>query len=77
MDDDQRELLRRLFVLATERLETAHEAATAGQSGDLADEGIAEAVNALQAAARDVAKLADAMTVIVGPGNDGHPDKKC
>ncbi len=36
MDDDRRKLLRRLFVAATELLETAHGAATAGQSGAIA-----------------------------------------
>jgi hypothetical protein len=30
MDDDHRELVRRLFAAATEMTETAHEAATAG-----------------------------------------------
>ncbi len=36
MDEDHRELLRRLFAAATELTETAHEAAIAGQSKALA-----------------------------------------
>lgn len=35
MDDDRRELLRRLFASATELIETAHEAEAAGQSDRL------------------------------------------
>ena len=31
MDGDDRDLVRRLFVAATERLETAHEGVTEGQ----------------------------------------------
>ena len=37
MDEDHRELLRRLFAAATELTETAHEAAIAGQSETLSD----------------------------------------
>ena len=40
MNDDRRELLSRLFEAATELVETAHEAAVAGQSGALAAPGL-------------------------------------
>ena len=36
MDDDHRELVRRLFAAATALIETAHDAAIAGQSGAIA-----------------------------------------
>ncbi len=36
MDDDHRELVRRLFVIATELIETAHDAAVTGQSDQIA-----------------------------------------
>jgi hypothetical protein len=74
MDEDGRELLRRLFVAAAERLESAHEAAIAGQSGDLDVEDCAHAANRLRAAAEAVATLADAAMVIALPGPDNGRD---
>ncbi len=73
MDDHHKDLLRELFVVATERLEAAHEMATAGQSGAPSDQEIADAVYELQMAADDIAKLAGAMTVLLGRAADGHP----
>ncbi len=35
MDDDHRELVRRLFAVATELIELAHDAAVAGQSDQI------------------------------------------
>ncbi len=69
MDEDQRDLLRQLFVAATERLEAAHDAAIAGQSGEIAVEGYVEDADRLEAAARDIAALAAAMLVIACPGS--------
>ncbi len=43
MDDDHRELVRRVFASATELIETAHDAAVAGQSGEIAAGDHAEA----------------------------------
>ena len=40
MDDDHRDLVRRLFVAATALIETAHEAAIAGQSEALIARGL-------------------------------------
>ena len=65
MDDDHRELVRRLFATATELIETAHNAAVAGQSSEIAAEHHAEAARRLQATARDVAVLAEAAIIVV------------
>ncbi len=68
MDDDHRELVRRLFAVATELIETAHDAAVAGQSGQIAAENhaenYAEAASRLQATVRDVAVLAETATIV-------------
>ena len=72
MDDDHRELVRRLFAAATEMTESAHEVATAGQSKALIAGAYAEAARRLQGAARDIAALAEAATVIAEP-SDGDP----
>ena len=72
MDDDHRDLVRRLFAAATALIETAHEAAIAGQSEALTAGAYAEAAQRLQGAARDIIALAEAATVIAGP-SDGDP----
>ncbi len=64
MDDDHRELVRRLFAAATARVEAAHEAAVVGQSGEIARRDYAAAARRLQAAAQDIAALAEAAQVI-------------
>ncbi len=51
MEDDHRELVRRLFVARAEMTETAHEAAIAGQSEALTARAYAEAAGQLEAAA--------------------------
>jgi hypothetical protein len=71
MDEDHRELVRRLFAAATAVIETAHEAAIAGQSEALTVGAYAEAARRLQAAARDIAALAEAASVIADPLQDG------
>ncbi len=78
MDDDHRELVRRLFAAATELTETAHEAAIAGQSEALTATAYAEAAGRLEAAARGIAALAEAAAVIAGPSDgdsSGSPDQ--
>ncbi len=55
--------------------ETAHDAAVAGQSGEIAAGDYAEASQRLQGAARDIAALAEAAAVIVGP-SDGDPSSR-
>ncbi len=72
MDEDHRELLRRLFVAVAEMTETAHEAAIAGQSEALTARAYAEKARRLEAAARSLAALAEAAAVIAGP-SDGDP----
>ena len=72
MDDDHRELVRRLFAAASALIETAHEAAVAGQSEALTATVYAEAARQLEAAAHSLAALAEAAAVIVGP-SDGDP----
>ena len=69
MDENRRELVRRLFAAATEMTETAHEAAIAGQSEALTAGAYAGAARRLQAAARDIAALAEAAAVIAGPSD--------
>ncbi len=71
MDDDDRELVRRLFVAAATRIEAAHEAAIAGQSAALTAGDYAAAAGRLQAAARGLAALAEAASVIADPLQDG------
>ncbi len=72
MDDDHRELVRRLFAAATTLIETAHEAAIAGQSEALTARAYAEAARQLEAAAHSLAALAEAAAVIAGL-SDGDP----
>ena len=64
MDDDHRELLRRLFATATALIETAHEAAVAGQAIDIAAGDYAAVARRLQASAHDITALAEAALVI-------------
>ncbi len=71
MDDDHRELVRRLFAAATALIETAHDATVEGQSEALTARANAEAAQRLEAAARDIAALAEAATVIASPVKDG------
>ena len=59
-----RELLRRLFAAATELIETAHNASVAGQSGEIGADDYAAVARRLQAAAQDIAALAEAARVI-------------
>jgi hypothetical protein len=72
LDEDHLELVRRLFAAVTALIETAHEAAIAGQSELLTAGDYAEAARRPQGAARDIAALAEAAAVIAGP-SDGAP----
>ena len=75
MDENRRELVRRLFAAVTALIETAHEAAIAGQSEALTAGDYATAARRLQGAARDIAALAEAATVFAGP-SDGDPSSR-
>ncbi len=67
MDDDHRELVRRLFAAATARIEAAHDAAVAGQSSEIVAGEYAEIARQLQAAARDIVALAEAAMIVANP----------
>lgn len=75
MDDDYRDLVRRLFAIATELTENAHEAAIAGQSSELAAGNYAEAARRLRATAHDVSVLAEAATVVANLGIEKHRNR--
>ena len=64
MDDDDRQLVRHLFAATTARIEAAHDAATAGQSSEVAAGDYVAVARRLQAAAQDIAALAEAVRVI-------------
>ncbi len=64
MDDDHRELLQQLFVVATEFVESAHDAATKGQSARLSANDYGDAARKLSAVERDIAALAEAAAII-------------
>ncbi len=68
MDDDHRELVRGLLAAATALIETAHDAAVAGQSGDIVAGDYAAAARRVQAKARDVAALAEAAMIVANLG---------
>ena len=75
MDDDQRELANYLFAAATAMLEDAVETAVAGQSPRLTPAQLADHGRSLQAAARDVAIIAEAVTIIARSGVNRPPDR--
>ncbi len=64
MDDDDRELLRRLFAVATEIAESIHDAAAMGQSYHIVAEDYADLALQLHGAARNITTLAEAATII-------------
>ena len=70
MDDDRKELVRRLSTLATEILEDAHEAAVEGQSAELQALDYATCARRLQRAARELKAVAETMIIVVSPEGD-------
>lgn len=64
MDDDQRELVRRLFAAATALIEDAHKAAAMGQSGVISRDESSETARRIEATARDAATFAKAAGII-------------
>ncbi len=78
MDDDDRELVRRLMTKATAMLEDALESAVAGQSSRARAGELLDVARRLHAASRDIAAIARAAetimtTVLEGP-DDGPED---
>ncbi len=64
MDDDDQELLRQLFAVATEITESAHDVAAEGQSGQLAARDYADLAHRLRTAAEKITALSEAAGVI-------------
>ena len=70
MRDDNRNLARQLFALATERLEAAHEIAMEGQRAGLAAQAYSDMARRLEATVHDVATLAAAIATVVKSAQD-------
>ena len=70
MDDDQRELASHLFAVATAMIEDMAELAGAGQSPRLLSSQLADHARSLKTAARDVAVIAEAATIIASSSFD-------
>lgn len=64
MDDDDRELVNRLFAAATAMLEDASEVAMAGQSPGHAPTRLIEHGQRLRSAAHNIATIAEAAAII-------------
>ena len=78
MDDDHRELARRLFAVATEILEDAIEIAVAGQSPRASATDLFDNAERLQSAARDIVAIAEAAMIVarLRVNHDPHRRKK-
>ncbi len=76
MDDDYRELANRLFATATAMLEDAIEVAVAGQSPGLTPSRLADRGRRLQAAARDIAVVAEAAMIVANSSISQHPNRR-
>lgn len=75
-DDDHRELANRLFATATAMLEDAIGVAVAGQSPGLDPTQLADHGRRLQAAAREIAAIAEAAIITVSQGNSRPPSRR-
>ena len=75
MDVDYRELANHLFAAVTATLEDATEVAAAGQSSRLSPLQLADHGRHLQAAAHDIAVIAEAATIAANPGVN-RPEKQ-
>lgn len=74
MDEDDRELVRRLMAKATVMLEEAIEAAVAGQSPDAAPDQLLDCARRLHAAVLEIATVAQAAVIITTAGLEEPPD---
>ncbi len=70
MDEDRKELVRRLSTVATEVLEDAHEAAVEGQSPELGAPEYASCARRLACAARKLTAVAETLIIVVSPKGD-------
>jgi len=75
MDDDHTELANRLFATATAMLEDAIETAVAGQAPRLKRSQLADAGRRLQAAANDIAIIAEAAAIVASLGANPHQNR--
>lgn len=64
MEENNRELARRVFVLVTEILEDAFEAALVGQAPALTAKGSIKSARQIQKAAHAIANLADTAIIL-------------
>ncbi len=76
MDDDQRELANDLLAAAIAMIEDMVETAVAGQSSRLTLSQLADHGRSLQAAARDVAIIAEAAMIIAESGVEHPRDRR-
>ncbi len=74
MIEDQRELANHLFATATAMIEDMAEAAVAGQSPRLSSSQLADHGRSLKAAARDVAIIVEAATIVARSSIDRPHD---
>lgn len=70
MGDDERELVNRPFAVVTAMLEDATEIAAAGQGARQSPSQLAVHGRQLQAAAREVAVFAEAITIVANLGRN-------
>ncbi len=75
MDDEYRELSRRLFATATAMLEDAIEIAFAGQSPRPPPSEVVAHARALQASARDIAVIAEAAMIVADLDMNQHRNR--
>ena len=73
MDDTHQDLVNHLFAVATAMLEDAIEIAAAGQGARLTPSHLAVHGRQLGAALRDVAVIADAITIVSSLAQNGGP----
>jgi hypothetical protein len=71
MDQDDKELVRRLMAKATAMPEDATVAAASGQSQSLSALGYARAARQLRAAAHKIAVIAEAVGMVADSGTKG------
>ena len=75
MDDEYRELARRLFAATTAMLDDAIEAAVSGQSAKLGPRQLVDRARQLHAAARDITVIAEAAMIVANSGVNQHRNR--
>ncbi len=78
MEDDRRDTIGRIFSIATERIEAAHEIAVDGQHPDQDSATVRAVAARLRAIAVEIVTLADAAAVLAGDCADepAHPEPR-